>query len=341
MMIRLLLSCSLVLAACGDDGTSGDDDDDVTVDASTNPGDPDAFVPPGDSFTVDWGPVNANPGEEDTRCVVKKLGNTTELRTHQIHNVLGDASHHLIVYRVNDTTEQPEPFACEPFVETLSPDSGAPLMITQKAEETLTLPDGVAFVMQPDQMVRLELHYINATDSAIDVTASSTFVPIPDGEFTDEADLMFMGDVDIEIPANSTATLGPSYIPMPAELVGSKFFAITGHEHQWGTDVVVDTAMNQTTVIDTVYDVANFNWDEPETTRYDPPFAAPDGGGFRITCSWDNQSSSTVSFGESANQEMCFFWAYYYPSKGAKVCFKHFSSGLSGCCPGDAVCGFL
>ena len=26
-----------------------------------------------------------------------------------------------------------------------------------------------------------------------------------------------------------------------------------------------------------------------------------------------------VPFGESANNEMCFFWAYYYPSQGAKI----------------------
>ena len=30
--------------------------------------------------------------------------------------------------------------------------------------------------------------------------------------------------------------------------------------------------------------------------------------------------TSRSKFGESANNEMCFFWAYYYPSKGAYVC---------------------
>ena len=38
----------------------------------------------------------------------------------------------------------------------------------------------------------------------------------------------------------------------------------------------------------------------------------PDGGGFRFTCSWNNTSDTTVRFGESAEDEMCFFWAYYY-----------------------------
>ena len=48
-------------------------------------------------------------------------------------------------------------------------------------------------------------------------------------------------------------------------------------------------------------------------------------------------------FGKSATEEMCFFWAYYYPNKGARVCL-HTSciGGVGGgdiCCPGDALCG--
>ena len=40
---------------------------------------------------------------------------------------------------------------------------------------------------------------------------------------------------------------------------------------------------------------------------------------------------------------MCFFWAYYYPSKGAKVCF-HTSQGggIDQCCPGNpTLCAAL
>ena len=38
---------------------------------------------------------------------------------------------------------------------------------------------------------------------------------------------------------------------------------------------------------------------------------------------------------------MCFFWAYYYPSKGAKVCFHSAQynppSGIDVCCPNAAL----
>ena len=77
--------------------------------------------------------------------------------------------------------------------------------------------------------------------------------------------------------------------------------------------------------------MANWIWSEPATVRHDPPFQVQPGGGFRFTCKWHNPNPDTtappVKFGESANDEMCFFWAYYYPSQGSHVCTHSESSG--------------
>ncbi|MDC0742049.1 monooxygenase [Polyangium mundeleinium] len=295
------------------------------------------------SYTVTFDPVKVAPGTEHTQCVVKRLGNDVLERIHEIRNVLPTGSHHLIVYRTNDTVEQLEPFDCQPFADTLDPSKGAPVMITQKHEDTLTLPDGVAFTMQPNQMVRLEMHYLNASLSEIDVSATSTFYTMKEADFKDEADFLFIGNPDINIAPHTKATLGPTFLPLPADLVGSKFFGITGHTHQWGKDVTVSWAPSKNGADTTVYDVDGWLWSEPPTVVHDPPFQVPEGGGFRFTCSWDNQSSQQVGFGESANDEMCFFWAYYYPSKGSRVCAHtdQVGGGMDICCPGNQLCGLL
>jgi hypothetical protein len=92
-----------------------------------------------------------------------------------------------------------------------------------------------------------------------------------------------------------------------------------------------------------VYAVPNWSWEEPATVQHDPPFTVPSGGGFRFTCQYDNKSNNTVGFGESANQEMCFFWAYYYPNQGPKVCFhtEQIPGGGDLCCPGGLFCDQL
>ena len=66
----------------------------------------------------------------------------------------------------------------------------------------------------------------------------------------------------------------------------------------------------------------------------------PSGGGFHFSCYWTTPATSTVKFGESANDEMCFFWSYYYPSQGALVCAHtdQVPGGYDLCCPGNPLC---
>ena len=303
-------------------------------------------VGPGPQYSVTFDPVTVPAGTEKTQCVVKKLPNTAAAHIGQIHNELGDGSHHLIVYRTNDTTEQPVPFDCQPFSDLLKPEKGTPLMITQKKDDLLTLPPGVAFTIGASQFVRLEMHYINATGAPLDITAKSTFIAMDDKDFQNEADFVFFGNPDIKIPPMSAFTLGPTYLPMPAEVAGSKFFGFAGHTHHYGTNVKVASTTGKTGADTPIYDVPNWEWAEPETVYKDPPVEVPAGGGFRLTCDWQNDSPNEIGFGESANDEMCFFWAYYYPSKGAFVCahtdqFNAQNGGYDLCCPGNPFCDQL
>jgi hypothetical protein len=293
-------------------------------------------------YSVHFPTLTVDPGVEKTQCVVLNLGNPGAIHVGQIHNTLGEASHHMIVYRVNDTVEQPTPFDCAPFVDTLDPNKGSPLMITQKKEEFLNLPSGVAYTLQPNQFVRLEMHYINATAQPLTVSGTSTMTT--SHTFHDEANFLFIGNPDIKIMPNSTFTLGPTFFKLDQDTFGgAKFFAFTGHEHHYGTNVTVQTASS---VSDDsgkmVYDVPNWTWSEPATVFQDPPVEIPDPGGFKFTCDWNNTSANTVKFGESALSEMCFFWAYYYPSKGAYVCAHTAQQGGHDfCCPGSLECAFL
>jgi hypothetical protein len=296
------------------------------------------FVPGGERYTLNWGPVSVPAGRENTQCIIARLGNPEQVRIGQIINDLGTASHHMIVYRTADTVEQLAPFDCDPFVDTLDPSSGSPLTVSQSAEETITLPEGVAYTLEPNQMIRLELHYVNTTGATAEVEASSTFVSIAPETFQFEADFLFIGNPDIDIPPRTSWTLGPSFFPIPADLAGVSFFSITGHTHRYGTNVYVETTDSESGTGTPVYDVPGWLWDEPDTIYHDPAFTVSRGGGFRFTCEYDNTSDSRVGLGESANDEMCFFWAYYYPSQGSKVCVHSDDYSIDICCPGSALC---
>jgi hypothetical protein len=328
--MRAILAAVMLAAACNGGG-------ETPVDG--NPG--------GQVFTLDWGPVTVGPGEEDTRCVTLSLGNDIPLKIHSIHNVLGPASHHFIVYRVTGGTENTTPTHCTPFVDTLDPTKGSPLMITQRSDDTLTLPDGVAYSLAPDQMIRLEMHFINTDpENSVTATASSTLTAMADADFENEADFLFIGNPDIQLQSSpDEQTLGPTWFQLPASLDGTKVFAVTGHEHSLGTGVQVSVSDSEATDGTSVYAPSNFSWSDPETVVHDPPFEIPDGGGFHFSCEWINDTGNYVHFGESATDEMCFFWAYYYPSKGSKVCFHseiYTQTPYNICCPDDNVnCALL
>ena len=296
-----------------------------------------------ETYALEIGPIDVPSGVERTQCVTKRLGNPEPILVHRIDNHLSALSHHMIIYTTNATEEVLEPQDCSPFLDTLDPTKGAPLMVSQKLEDSLQLPEGVAIKLEQNQMIRIELHYINTSASADQITATSTMSVLPDELFQHEAGFLFVGNPDISIPPMSQHTLGPSHFLLPGDYSDANFFAITGHTHQWGTDVQVETADASGATVDSVYAPADFSWEEPETVQHDPPFSVPQGGGFNFTCSWNNQSTDTVSFGESANQEMCFFWAYYYPNQGAKVCFHtdQVAGGLDLCCPGNFLCDQL
>ncbi|HEY8089417.1 MAG TPA: hypothetical protein VIF09_16265 [Polyangiaceae bacterium] len=307
---------------------------------------PPPSVPAGTAFSLTFGPVTVQPGEEHTKCLVLRLGNVASIHVGTIHNVLSQGSHHMIVYRSTETVEQTTPIDCQPFTDTLDPSRGSTLMVTQKHDDTLTLPDGVAFTLDPNQMIRMEVHYINPTAAPLEVTATTNVITMDDAQFRDEAGFLFIGDPDITVPAHASFSLGPIFFALPSDYAGVNFFAITGHEHQFGTGVTVSTASSATDPGTSVYDVPGWLWSEPATVVSDPPFTLPSGGGFRFTCNWDNTSDNPVSFGESATNEMCFFWAYYYPSTGSRVCMHSDKYGGPGgidmCCPGPSlICSII
>jgi len=335
--------------------TSGSDDA-TTSDAATTPD-----VAPADTTPVtvtyktsigDW---TLQPRAETTRCMHRRLSNTEPVWVTSIETKLAPGSHHLIVYRSTATEEDTVAKECTPFVDVIGGDA-YPLMITQVGDETLTLPKGVALRLEPGQMIRMEAHYLNYYPDPIVAHADVTFHTVPESEVEHEAGLMLYGTPDIRVPAGQERSTPWYYLPI---WEGSKVFAATGHTHRFGTNVELRKASapeptglgdEPVTSEEDIYPLDEaYEWDEAPVIEYDPPLAFGADEGIRYRCSWHNTSSQTVSFGESANQEMCFFWLYYYPTNGYRLCINmggwyDWADGLVQrveCCPESSVCGLV
>jgi Copper type II ascorbate-dependent monooxygenase, C-terminal domain len=276
----------------------------------------------GESTLAAIGPIPVAASQETTVCIVKRLDNAEDILATSFVSNLAPGSHHLIVYRSAETVEQTTPVACNPFQGILSGD--VPLVIVTRAHLEYDMPSGVGIQLAKGQMIKIEAHYINTTDAAIEGsgTVAISGTPLAAAGSFQAADVGLWGTTNIAIAARSSFSTPVNFQPGVA---GTKAFALTTHEHQLGTEAQVWSSASAGDVSDQVAD--DKDWASPTLETFDPAIAFNGTNGFSYQCSWTNPSANAVSFGESALDEMCFVIFYYYPSFGTDVC-------LDGSCQG-------
>lgn len=273
-------------------------------------------------FSSGIGPIPVESGGEDTRCIVKRLNNAEAAYVRRFHTTLEKGSHHLILYRSKATEEQLEPKPCQGFSGIFQGDHA--VFIAQQKESELLMPnteDGtpVALQIEANQMVRIEMHYFNTSDAAYEVTGDVEIETIPLSSKVVKADLAFWGTTSINIPPHSEKS---TPINFQKALENTRTFALTTHQHHYGTRMKVWYGTGANDQGQVVADETN--WSDPALELFAPPLEFPkgEGKGFAYQCTWNNTSDTKVGFGESVNDEMCFLWHYYYPSKGFQICIE-------------------
>jgi hypothetical protein len=278
-------------------------------------------------FVASIGPIMVGAFGETTMCSIVQLTNTTAIDVVQIDTTLAPGSHHLIAYRSNATAPQ-APTGCSSFDGVTKGE--APLFIAESASSTMKLPSEAAYHLPAGQFIRLEAHYVNATNAAIMGMGTIAFTAGAAGTYQ-PADIMMCGSVlSLMCPVGglpagmANVTLKPGFYGGGGgvDFTKLKVFAFTSHEHHRGTDVKVwKSTSNAANTSTPLYD--NPSWDNPPLQTYSDgnllTFNA--GEGLEWQCSYDTSAdTSRVCFGESGvSNEMCFIWAYYYPSVGRFV----------------------
>ena len=151
-----------------------------------------------------------------------------------MHNVLSASSHHLIVYKDDmDTTEQLDADRRASRSPARSTRRGmvAPLVITQKEDDEITLPDGVAYTFAPHQMIKLEMHYLNAIGRDADGAGDRRLLRRRSGRRSTTRRPSCSPARPTSTSRRPDATLAPVLhgAERTSTSAQSKFFAITGH----------------------------------------------------------------------------------------------------------------
>jgi len=182
------------------------------------------------------------------------------------------------------------------------------------------------------QSLRLDMHYFNLMGSTTEKDQSGVEVCIVKGEHLRK---------NAAAVTMSFASFGNGFVMAPA---GAKMAPITGtcnvtttapvhlmtaspHAHQYARHMkFVVTKKDKTQIV--MHD-GPFQFGEQASYALEPDVVIETGDVVTTTCSYTNDTSKNITFGESTSNEMCFNFASYWPA-GALSCGGAGAGGLGG-----------
>jgi hypothetical protein len=320
MSTRILLLASICLAACNQGATQ----------MMNNP---DMAKPLDNALKVQIGPFELQSGVEVVKCVVVPVPSNVDIDVVRLRTTLAPGSHHMILYRT-DATEPRGPYDCTSFDGVFR--NEAPVFIAESASSDMQLPTGVAYRFKANQLVRLEAHYINTTSKPIMALGAVELVPGAPNQTYQPAEMMMCGSAaSLYCDFGGGVRAGEPAYKLPVgfyngnavglgggtnvDLTQLKIFAFTSHQHHRGTNVTIWRSMSNDVSSNATQIYSNDSWDNPPLTVLpdDKLLTFNKGEGFAWQCTYNTVGDTQdICFGESFNDEMCFIWAYYYPSVG-------------------------
>ena len=296
--------CLIAIVGCGGGGMTGDD----VVGDDMPPGDDE---PPPSGFQLRSPDITLAPGEETTKCWYFQTPNTADLGVKRWASSMTPGSHHMIVYFSDGLQEEPGS-----IVENCGITGGSGLgavwtYSAQDPEADQQLPDGVGMLVEAGQYGFIQMHYLNATEAAMDVHVTLDVETYEEGaQYTRAAPYITFHNA-ISIPPMSERTFGGS-CEVPA---GKQFYQLGTHAHKQATHMRV---MNGTEIV-----FESDDWSHPGGREWvTAPHYEFTSGRIDYSCDFYNPSEDrTITTGDSAQfDEMCMAVGYMFPATGPQLC---------------------
>jgi hypothetical protein len=291
-------------AACGSSDSPGGG-------ADADPSAPDANPNAPDAGSDDWatlitGNWTMSAGTEGYRCT--RLTVTEDLYITGFRAINPNGTHHTVL-TVGSPSGADGTSSC-------SAGTNADTMIFGSGvgpDAEMHLPAGVGMKVTAGQQLVLNLHLFNTTDAEISGLSGTEVITVPAAQVQNVAEAILMGPtVTLSIPPNQVSTQNGS-CTMNGDVT---LFAVGPHMHQLGTHmkVVAESSVDGTV---TVHD-GPYDFYEQKLYSIDS-ISMNQGDKIQVSCTYDNDTGSTVTFGDSSTEEMCFATMYRYPAFGSQL----------------------
>lgn len=294
------------LVACGG-SSSGDAGDDDAVDAAA--GDVDTAIPDGwvSLMEGDW---TLAAGEEGYFCVYTTVPRDMYVKAFRPLIPLG--THHTVVTRYEGT--QPDgTVRCGVGTNGQSMIYGSGV-----GSPDFEFPTGVGLHLTAGTRLLANLHLYNASDAPLSGRSGALIQEATAAEIQHEAEIVLAGPTaTLAVPPGMSTQQGNCSISnIASEPI--TVFALSQHMHKLGKSMrsVVTRGSEQIMLQDVPY-----NFENQTFQLKTPTVELRPGDTLTTYCTYDNTTGTTVRFGESSDDEMCFTDLFYYPAQGANfVC---------------------
>jgi hypothetical protein len=182
---------------------------------------------------------------------------------------------------------------------------------SQRQNQRITMPAGVAAPLTAPMVFIFSHHYVNPTDSPVDIQAIVNIETVPGEEVTHVASLVFDDIPDLEVPPGQERVISRTCIfERDVEVA-----LVSTHNHEWGECATVNHYDGTTDTTEKAPFFVNKLWEQPPILHFEQgtfPIAA--GNGVTWSCHFRNNTDRTLINDGTAEGEMCVFAAVTYPS---------------------------
>src|SRR5664279_4851213 len=258
------------------------------------------------------------PGEDKMFCTWIEAPAGDDVDILDVQGYQSKTGHHLVLYSTSETSQDaPVGFSREcttndmVSVEFLGGVGG------EGGGNVTELPVGYVFREGQGRMLLANTHYLNATDSVLDVQSVVDVKSAPTSASLKPAGMAVINYLDFQIPANSSSYTVDAYCTWPMD---TSLFMWSNHMHGDGMSAYSEAKRPDGTIIPLVTDTSwqaeeAFN---PAWKHWDvsTPTMIHAGDEMHVSCTWKNPTNAMVLFPD----EMCDAVGFYGESGQEMIC---------------------
>ena len=270
--------------------------------------------PPKSGFRIIAPTRTLQPGEEDEICLSWPFPQFTNhvIYAGRLYSTTG-LHHSNLIDKPVDPTQGPQPYpnchpgASDPFSQLpqVIPDVLFANSTQVVGQETMALPPGMGFTVDPTREILTDIHYLNTTSEVQETEVAYDFFTMPEADLVNEVAPFFLSVQEFDIPPHTTGNVGTT-----CPLFGGNIVETMPHTHQFATavtaDLIHDDGTDQQIVDDGPFDAKS------HIVIHDPPIDLTNVAQISFQCTFDNTTDHDIVWGIGSN-EMCILFGYMYP----------------------------